>query len=153
MAAPKNTKRQFNEVDFDMISEFAWSKAKIDEFKNALAQSYGVLPAEITPKFGPIDDTTDEDRKNCIYLFYYMKREIGIGGQTVSAEKDRCIYRVKMPVTEDIKKIATARINSHSPFNSAPALRPISLLPTQSQQQPQIINVIRPKRAALPGSN
>jgi hypothetical protein len=152
MATPKDTEKQFNEVDYDMNSDHTWSKAKIDEFKNALAQSYGVLPAEITHKFDAIKDTTDEDRKNCIFLFYYMKRDIAIGGQTVLSDTDRLIYRVKMPITEDLKKIALARLSGKTTFNAAPALRPISLLPTKADAP---INVIRPKRthAALPPSS
>ncbi len=148
MSSQKHTKKQFNEVDFDMASDYGWSKAKIDEFKSSLAQSYGVLPAEITYKFEAIKDSTDDDRKNCIFLYYYMKRDIGIGGQTVSSDVDRRIYRVKMPVTEDIKKLAMARLSGNTTFNSAPALRPISLLPTQVQP----VNIIRPKRAAAPAA-
>jgi len=152
--AKKETKKQFNEVDYDMSSHTFWSQADVDTFRGSLASSYQILPAEITHKFEAIEDVNDDDRRNCVYLVYYMAREIALGGQTVTSDKPRRIFRIKMPLSEELKKKAAARINGNSPFNAAPALRPISLLPT-SQQQPahQYVSIIRPKRIGPPTPN
>lgn len=142
------TKKQFNEVDYDMAANTAWTKADIDTMKAALSSSYGVLPAEITYKFESITDETDDDRRSCIYLSYFMKRDIAFGGQTVSSDKDRRIFRVKMPISEDLKQKAAVRMQGFSPFNNAPALRPLALLPTKNVDS--MPTPIKPKRVMLP---
>ncbi len=156
--AKKQTKKQFNEVDYDMSTHTLWSQADVDSFKVSLAASYQILPAEITHKFEAIEDVNDDDRRNCVYLVYYMAKDIALGGQTVASDKQRRVFRIKMPLSEELKKKAAARINNNSPFNSAPALRPLSLLPTaQPQPQPrasyQHVPILRPKRIGPPTPN
>jgi len=155
----KQPKKQFNEVDFDMSKYEIWSQDKINSFKRILAASYhGLLPSQISHKYEPIEDATDDDRRNCIYLVFYMEGEIALGGQTISSDSKRRVFRFKMPLTEELKQKAAARIAA-SPFISAPALRPIAMMPTKSQPEivpepaPQRQTIIRPRRIGPPTPN
>jgi hypothetical protein len=134
----KDPEKQFNEVDYDMHVNDPWTREDIDTMTNSLAKSYKILPAEITHKFEKIDDVNDDDRFRCVYIVYYMKREMVLGGQSKLSDRDRQIFKVKMPLSEEMKRKAEELRRRTSPYAMAPALRPLMPLPTGNAAAPNV---------------
>jgi hypothetical protein len=90
--------RQWQERSEAPIAVRAMTPQQIKEFKEHLIASYKCEPGEIDYTFEKITDADDTDRDDCLWLKYTMRCVIA-GKPSI-----REIFRLKLPIPEDIKK-------------------------------------------------
>lgn len=92
--------RQWQERSERPIASRPMTKEEIEEHRENLVRSYQCSDDDITIDFQKIIDENDEDRDDCLWLKYKMKRVVA-GKPEV---KD--IFSIKLPIPEELKRMA-----------------------------------------------
>lgn len=124
---------QWLENDDTPIATRSMNKQEIEEHRKNLVQSYKCSDNEIYYKFQKIVNEEDEDRDDCLWLKYYLKCVVD------SIPTDREIFRIKLPIPEDLRKLADQMKKQVKPtwnanLNTQPLQNPSHIKPVNMPQ-------------------
>lgn len=127
--------KQWQEKSERPIASRTMTKDDIEEHRRHLIQSYQCEDTDITYEFLKITDENDEDRDDCLWLKYKMKCVVS-GAPVV-----RDIFSIKLPIPEDIRRMANEMRKqqaSRTPAQRKPVKSIMSEQPLDTAPRPKL---------------
>ena len=133
--------RQWQERSERPVATRPMTPAEILAFRQLLADSYKCDVKFIDFEFEKIQDEKDTDRDDCLWLIYKM--------QCTGTSGKRDIFRMKLPIPEDVRKAGEAERRRRANQNR----KPRALLPAEAPTNTEALtNTVAPTTPVVPTS-
>ncbi len=114
---PSNKPQWQEKSDIPMATR-PMSKQEIEEHRVNLVASYKCKDTDIYYKFQKITNDEDDDKDECLWLKYYLKCVMD------GVATDREIFKIKLPIPDELKRMADQIKKQMNQPPPATAVRP-----------------------------